>query len=99
MSLLVKYTLKSADDHANLAGAMDAMVEGLKAEGERGFTYSCFETEDPIEFVGLLEFEDDAGKAAFVASGAFATYRETVTPLLIGPPSTTDLSPVASTRA
>lgn len=98
MSLLVNYTLKSAEDHAHLAEAMSNMVEGLKAAGAQGFSYSSFETPDPLHFVGLLEFDDDAGKAAFVGSDAFASYQKAVVPWLTAPPTTTELTAVASTR-
>ena len=60
-------------------------------------TYSCFETDDPLRFVGILEFEDDAGKAAFTESAAFATYRDRVGPTFANPPETTDITGIAST--
>ena len=97
MSLLVHYTLKSADDHAAQTAAMEALVSGLSADGVP-VQYSCFATEDPVTFVGVLEFADDAGFQAFQTSNAFATYRETVGPILTGPPSTTKISAIASTR-
>lgn len=98
MSLLVNYTLKSANDHARVVDAMSELVKGLKAEGAEAFVYSSFETDQPEKLVGLLEFQTDEGKAAFVGSKAFAAYRETVTPWLTEAPSTTELSAVASTR-
>ncbi len=98
MSLLVHYTLKSADDHAAQTQAMEALVTGLKAEGLAGVTYSCFATDEPTKFVGVLEFGDDAGREAFLASSAFAAYRETVGPTFANPPQTTPITAIASTR-
>ncbi len=98
MSLLVHYTLKSADDHTALSTAMEALVAGLKSEAIDGLAYQCFATDDPTKFLGVLQFADEAGFKAFQASAAFATYRETVTPILAGPPSTEKLQPIADTR-
>ena len=71
MSLLVRYTLKSADGKADQIDAMNALVAGLQAEGVVGVHYSCFSTEDPTDFVGLLEFDDDTGKWRRTADGTF----------------------------
>ena len=98
MSLLVNYTLKSEDDHKNLTVAMTALVDGLKSEGVAGLNYSCFSTDDPRRFVGVLEFTDDATKQAFLDSASFATYRETVGPTFANPPQTTEITAIASTR-
>lgn len=98
MSLLVHYTLKSADDHDAQTGAMRDLVSGMQAEGLSGVSYSCFSTEDPTSFIGVLEFDDDAGKTAFLQSAAFATYRDTVGPTFANPPQTTDITAIASTR-
>ncbi len=98
MSLLVRYTLKSADDHDHQVKAMDALVAGLKSEGVNGVNYSCFTTGDPTEFVGVLEFGDDAGKNAFLQSAAFDKYKSTVGPTFANPPQTTEISAIASTR-
>ena len=98
MSLLVRYTLKSADDHNHQIAAMKALVSGLNDEGVKGVQYSCFSTDQDTEFVGVLEFADDAGKQAFLASAAFSTYRETVGPTFSNPPQTTEISAIASTR-
>jgi len=98
MSLLVHYTLKSADDHAAQSEAMSALVAGLRSEGIKGVTYSCFTTDDPVQFVGVLEFADQTGKAAFLASAAFAAYKERVGPTFANPPRTTDITAIASTR-
>ncbi len=99
MSLLVHYTLKSADDHAALTSAMKALVAGLKSEAIPGLAYQCFATDDATRFLGVLQFDDDDTFKAFQASAAFATYRETVTPILAGPPSTDTITPIADTRA
>ena len=99
MSLLVHYTLKDPGDHAAQVEAMNALVAGLKSESPAGVHYSCFETGDPAKFVGVLEFEDDDGKQRFLQSEAFASYRAAVTDLLAGPPETTEITAIASTRA
>jgi len=98
MSLLVRYTLKSADDHAAQTAAMHTLVAGLQASGIAGLNYSCFATDEPTEFIGVLEFPDDAAKQAFLQSSAFATYRETVGPTFANPPQTTEITAIASTR-
>lgn len=98
MSLLVRYTLRSADDHAAQVEAMTDLVNGLVSEGVRGVHYSCFSTDDDTTFIGLLEFGDDAGKEAFLGSAAFAAYRERVGPTFANPPQTTDIAAIASTR-
>ncbi|MEM0949837.1 MAG: hypothetical protein AAGK37_20735 [Pseudomonadota bacterium] len=102
MSLLVHYTLKSADDHAAQTAAMTALVADLKSEGiagSDGLHYACFATTDPTKFVGILEFDSDTGKDAFLGSKAFATYRETVTPIFANPPEPSPITPIATTRA
>ena len=98
MSLLVRYTLKSTSDHAHQVTAMEALVAGLRAEGVENVHYSCFTTDNQTEFVGLLEFPDDAGKQNFLNSAAFATYRETVGPTFANPPQTNEIEGFASTR-
>ena len=99
MSLLVHYTLKSADHHDQQIQAMTTFVESLKAEQILGLNYSCFSTDDPTRFVGVLEFPDDATKDAFLASKAFAAYRETVGPIFANPPEASAMSAIATTRA
>ncbi len=98
MSLLVHYTLKSEEHHDAQSAAMTALVDGLKSEGIDGLHYSCFSTDDPLKFVGVLEFADDVVKQAFLDSSSFATYRETVGPTFANPPQTTEISAIASTR-
>lgn len=98
MSLLVRYTLKSADDHAGQTKAMETLVAGLKSEGVTGMHYSCFSSDAPTRFIGVFEFGDDAGKQAFLNSAAFDTYKKTVGPTFANPPETTEISAIASTR-
>ena len=98
MSFLVRYTLKSADDHARQTQAMQTLVAGLKSENLSGLHYSCFSTDEPTEFIGILEFEDEAAKQGFLNSASFASYRETVGPLFANPPQTSDIFGIASTR-
>ncbi len=98
MSLLVRYTPKSADAHTHQTEAMTDLVNGLISEGVQGVHYSCFETDNDTEFVGLLEFDDDASKQAFLTSATFAAYREAVGPTFANPPQTTEITAIASTR-
>ena len=98
MSLLVRYTLKHADDHAHQVQAMEALVAGLKDEGIAGMDYSCFSTDEATEFIGILELVDDTAKQGFLNSSAFAAYKEKVGPTFAKPPQTTDISLLASTR-
>jgi len=98
MSLLVRYSLKDPADHNNQIAAMQALVKDLKAEAIAGLHYSCFETDQPTEFVGVLEFPDDATFKAFQASKAFAAYRDRVGPTFSNPPKTSSLTAIASTR-
>lgn len=98
MSLLVRYTLNAPDHHAAQTAAMQALVAGLKTEDIAGLNYSCFATDDPTQFVGLLEFPDETTKQAFLDSAAFAAYRQAVGPLFANPPQTTALTALASTR-
>ena len=97
MSLLVRYTLKSAEAHAHQVEAMTDLVNALTSEGVP-VHYSCFSTEEATQFIGVLEFDDEAGKQAFLASAAFAAYRDTVGPTFANPPQTTMIDAIASTR-
>ena len=99
MSLLVRYTLKSAADHDAQADAMKTLIAELKTECAGAVTYSAFATSDAAAFVGILEFDDETGKHAFLESKAFEGYRARVTPILTGPPETTDISAIATTRS
>lgn len=98
MSLLVRYTLSSPDHHAAQQQAMRALVAGLRSEDIAGLSYSCFATDDPTRFIGVLEFPDDGVKQAFLDSAAFATYRAAVGPTFANPPETTGIEAIASTR-
>ena len=98
MSLLVRYTLKAADDHDHQTDAMAELVAGLKAEAIEGFSYSCFATEEPTEFIGVLEFDSEDAFAAFQASAAFEAYKARVGPTFANPPQTTRITGIADTR-
>ncbi|MFT4716071.1 MAG: L-rhamnose mutarotase [Paracoccaceae bacterium] len=98
MSFLVRYTLNDAKHHDVQIDAMAALVSDLKAAGISGLNYSCFETDNPIEFFGVLEFADDVAKQAFLNSDAFAAYKSRVGPTFANPPQTTDITAIASTR-
>jgi quinol monooxygenase YgiN len=97
MSLLVHYTLKSADDHDVQVSAMEKFVQSLKSEGVAA-RYTCFSTDDPTRFVGVLEFDDNGQKQSFLDSKAFDAYRAAVGPTFANPPETTSLKAIASTR-
>lgn len=98
MSLLVQYTLNSEAHHGAQHVAMTELVAGLRSEEIDGLHYSCFSTDDPLRFVGVLEFVDNTAKQAFLNSTSFAKYRETVGPTFANPPETTEISAIASTR-
>ncbi len=98
MSLLVHYTLKDAADHDAQVEAMKTLVKGLAEAGIAGLHYSCFATDDPTKFIGVLELADDAAFEAFQASEAFGAYRARVGPTFANPPQTTKISAIASTK-
>ena len=98
MSFLVRYTLASPDSHTNQTKAMEALVAGLKSEGLDGLHYSCFSTDKPTEFIGILEFADDTAKQGFLNSAAFAEYKVKVGPTFANPPETSDIFGLATTR-
>jgi hypothetical protein len=98
MSLLVRYTLKSETNHENQIATMQTLTSGLASEGIAGLNYSCYSTDNPTEFIGVLEFGSDATKDKFLASASFASYRETVGPTFANPPATTPITAIASTR-
>lgn len=77
---------------------MQGLVSDLRAAGIGGLNYSCFTTDDPTAFVGVLEYADETARQGFLKSDAFATYRERVKPILAHSPETTDIGGVASTR-
>ena len=98
MSLLVRYTLASPDSHDHQIKAMEALVAGLKSEGIGGLNYSCFSTDNRTEFIGILEFADDAAKQGFLNSIAFADYKVKVGPTFANPPETSDIFELATMR-
>ena len=98
MSLLVHYTLKEAAGHDAQVAAMEDLVAGLKESGIDGLDYSCFSTDDPTKFIGVLEFPSDETFQAFQASSAFEAYRKRVGPTFANPPQTTRIEPIASTK-
>lgn len=96
MSLLVRYTLKDPADHDRQVAAMSDLVAALKAQ-KVPVRYSCFATDVATEFLGVLEFADEASFKAFQASADFATYRDRVGPTFDNPPQTTKIAAIAST--
>ena len=98
MSLLVRYTLKSATDHDHQTTAMTTLVADLKSQSIP-VHYSCFTTANPTKFLGVLEFDTEADFKAFQASAAFATYKATVGPTFANPPETEQIASIATTRA
>lgn len=97
MSLLVEYSIVEgkADEQSE---ALKSFVAALKQMDETAFNYTSFETDDPTKFIALLEFDDEAGKQAFLDSQAFADYREGTKGRFTNPPATTPIRLVASTR-
>ncbi|MEM1198902.1 MAG: antibiotic biosynthesis monooxygenase [Pseudomonadota bacterium] len=97
MSLLVEYSLKEgrAEEQAE---ALRTFVDGLKALGDQGFHYSAFETDDPTRFIGLLEFDTEDAKQAFIKSAPFAEYRDNAQDRFSASPNATQIRLVASTR-
>ena len=99
MSLLVHYTLKSAEHHDAQIAAMTALVGGLKSENIAGIAvFLFFDRRSAALMSGVLEFVDEAAKQGFLESKSFATYRDTVGPTFANPPQTTEISAIASTR-
>ena len=98
MSLLVRYTLADPANHDAQVRAMQALVADLKAAAIAGLNYSCYSTEEPTEFVGVLDFADQAAFEAFQASDGFAAYRSLVGPTFANPPKTPTIAEIASTR-
>ena len=98
MSFLVSYKLKDESDYDHQVEAMEQLVADLKKAGIRGLNYSCFSTDQPTEFVGILEFVDDVAKQAFLESAAFTAYKEKVGPTFARPPETQNIHMIASTK-
>ena len=97
MSLLVEYSIQDGKA-AEQVEALQKFTGGLKALGESGFQYAAFETDDPTRFIAVFEFDDDAAKQQFLSSKAFEEYRDGSKGRFTGPPSTTEIRLVASTR-
>ena len=97
MHLLVKYTVNDGMAEAQRA-AFRTFVGGLKAAGDAGYSYTGFETDDPTQFIGLLEFEDEAARKRFLETDAFKAYREGAKDRFPHPPAATPMQKVASTE-
>ena len=98
MSLLVQYSIEDGKA-GEQTQALTEFVADLKQLGDGSFNYTAFETDDPTSFIALLEFDEDAGKERFLASDAFAKYRDGTKGRFTAPPSTTPIKLVASTKA
>ena len=97
MSLLVEYSLKDGQSDAQI-NALKEFCSGLKAMNDPGFTYTAFATENPTKFIAVLEFDDDDAKDRFLKSDPFQTYRDGAGPRFTGPPSSTTIDLVSSSR-
>ena len=97
MGLLVEYSIKEGQAEAQ-TDALHDLVAGLRAEGCEGFSYTGYATEDATRFIGVFEFDDEAGKQRFLDSRAFAAYRDGAQGRFTAPPKTTAICFVASTR-
>ncbi|MCP5087457.1 MAG: hypothetical protein GY952_11720 [Rhodobacteraceae bacterium] len=97
MSLLVEYTVNEgmADEQVS---ELEKFTGSLRELGDGGFNYTAFATDDPTKSIALLEFDDEPAKQRFLASEAFAAYRDGAKNRFPGPPGTTTLKFVASTR-
>ena len=97
MSLLVEYTLNEGNADAQV-DALNSFVAGLSGMGDSGFDYTAYETDDPTKFLAVLDFDDEDAKQRFLDSDAFAQYRDGSKGRFTGPPSTTTIRLVATTR-
>lgn len=97
MSLLVEYTVNEGKAEAQVE-ALRKFVAGLKSIGDEGYNYTAFETDDPTRFIAVLEFDDEPAKQRFLDSAPFNDYRDGSKDRFPGPPSTTVIRLVASTR-
>ncbi|MEX0345817.1 MAG: putative quinol monooxygenase [Rhizobiaceae bacterium] len=97
MSLLVEYTVNEGKADAQIE-ALNTLVAGLKATGDEGYDYTAFETDDPTKFIAVLEFDNESAKQRFLDSAPFNEYRDGSKDRFPGPPSTTTIRLVASTR-
>ena len=98
MSLLVEYKLLEGKAGAQIE-ALHLFVSNLKTMSDAGFDYSAYETDDPTKFIAVFDFDDDDAKQRFLDSAAFAQYRDGAKTRFVGPPSTTAIKLVASTRS
>jgi len=97
MSLLVEYSIKEGKAPAQ-ADALRTFVAGLREMGDDGFSYTAYETDDPTKFIAVFEFDDEGAKNRFVNSPAFQSYKDGSSDRFTGPPSTSPIKLVASTR-
>lgn len=97
MGLLVEYSLNDGMAKAQI-DALEALISGLKDLSDGGYHYTAYETDDPKRFIAVLEFDDDAAKQRFLDSAPFNTYRDGAKGRFTGPPQTTQIKLVASTR-
>lgn len=97
MSLLVEYSIVAGKAPEQI-DALKSFVAALRELGDNGFDYTSYETDDPTKFIAVFDFDDDMAKDRFLNSQAFATYRDGTKGRFTGPPSTTNLNLVASTR-
>lgn len=98
MSLLVEYSIEDGKASEQI-DALKAFVAALRQLGDAGFNYTAYKTDDPTKFVAVFDFDNDAAKQRFLNSQAFASYREGSRGRFTSPPSTTDITLVASTRS
>ncbi len=97
MSLLVEYSIRDGKADAQTE-ALLKFVGGLKQIADGGYNYTCFETDDPKRFIGLLEFDDEDAKQRFLSSAPFIEYRESAPERFSAPPQPTQVRKIASTR-
>ena len=97
MGLLVEYSIEDGKSDAQTE-ALLKFVDGLKQIGDGGYNYTCFETDDPKRFIGLLEFDDEEAKQRFLASAPFIEYRDSASERFSAPPQPTPVRKIASTR-
>ena len=98
MSLLVEYSIIDGKASEQVE-ALQSFVGALKELNDGGFDYTAYETDDPTKFIAVLDFDDADAKERFLASQAFADYRDGTKGRFASPPATTNIRLVASTRA
>ena len=97
MGLLVEYSIHDGKADAQTE-ALLKFVNGLRQIADGGYHYTCFATDDPKRFVGLLEFDDDDARQRFLASAPFQEYRDSAPDRFSAPPQATPVRRIASTR-